>query len=50
VATDASRPATRFGRAVRFRANLLERWLAARTQRSRWLIPNDSNLGPAGQE
>jgi excisionase family DNA binding protein len=35
VATDASLPATRFGRAVRFRADLLERWLAAHTQRSR---------------
>ena len=38
VATDASLPATRFGRAVRFRADLLERWLAAHTQRSRRLI------------
>src|SRR5262245_36318286 len=37
VATDASLPATRFGRAVRFRADLLERWLAAHTQRSRRL-------------
>src|SRR5262249_138905 len=35
AATDPSLPATRFGRAVRFRADLLERWLAARTQRSR---------------
>ena len=35
VATDASLPATRFGRAVRFRTDLLERWLATRTQRSR---------------
>jgi len=37
AATDPSLPATRFGRAVRFRADLLEHWLAARTQRSRRL-------------
>lgn len=39
VATDASLPVTRFGRAVRFRTDLLERWLAAHTQRSRRVIP-----------
>jgi hypothetical protein len=35
AATDASLPATRFGRAIRFRADLLAHWLAQRTQRSR---------------
>jgi excisionase family DNA binding protein len=45
VATDARLPATRFGRAVRFRADLLDRWLAARTQRSRRQI-SDQSAGP----
>lgn len=35
AATDASMPATRVGSSVRFRADHLDRWLAARTQRSR---------------
>ena len=42
AATDASMPATRVGKAVRFRADLLERWLAARTQRSRRQIGDQS--------
>ncbi len=32
---DASMPATRVGKTVRFRADLLDRWLTAQTQRSR---------------
>ena len=44
VATDASLPATRFGKAVRFRADLLDRWLAARTQRSRRQIHHQSGV------
>ena len=35
AATDASMPATHVGRAVRFQADALARWLAQRTQRSR---------------
>lgn len=35
AASDASMPATRMGKTIRFRADLLDRWLAARTQRSR---------------
>jgi excisionase family DNA binding protein len=34
AASDATMPATRVGKTVRFRADLLERWLTARTQRS----------------
>jgi excisionase family DNA binding protein len=45
AAMDAGLPAARFGRAVRFRADLLERWLAARTQRSRRQI-GDQSAGP----
>lgn|SRR5262249_32156544 len=43
AATDASMPATRVGKAVRFRADLLDRWLAARTQQSRRLIADQSD-------
>jgi len=39
---DSSMPATRFGKAVRFRADLLARWLDARTQRSRRQLHNQS--------
>ena len=35
ASSDATMPATRVGKMVRFRADLLERWLTARTQRSR---------------
>ena len=42
AATDASMPATRFGKAVRFRADLLDRWLTAHTQRSRRQIHHQS--------
>jgi excisionase family DNA binding protein len=50
AASDATMPATRVGKTVRFRADLLERWLTARTQRSRrQQIPHQSvNAGVAG--
>ena len=35
AASDATMPATRQGKTVRFRSDLLERWLTARTQHSR---------------
>jgi excisionase family DNA binding protein len=35
AATDPTMPATRIGGVVRFHAAALERWLGARTQRSR---------------
>ena len=35
AASDATMPALRVGKTVRFRTDLLERWLTARTQRSR---------------
>jgi len=45
--TDASMPATRVGKAVRFRADLLDRWLSTRTQRSRRQIEQQSGESTA---
>src|SRR5215469_4841461 len=48
AASDVTMPATRVGKTVRFRADLLDRWLAARTQRSRrQQIAHQSDLAAA---